>query len=258
MPTGWLLAFLASLAVVAGQLLYQIFCPDLIRRYSADELIDRTNTSGQSDKSLMPEMLREAFDFMHNAAEIMPHRHSRWFVRRQRRTIWIPDRLSFFEELHPDEVLTDDKENDWRVNEKIYSTDQQLSGEVRKRITIEESQKARYSIDVFRNRSAAWVAGGLYILAGWMLITIIGRQLGNIAEASAAPYLARSIGWSRTDHIVWGMSIAIIILTILGSLFVSEVISRSAEKLRWVVVNWLQKRKSFGKLLRFASASTDH
>ena len=223
MPVGWLLAFLAAFAVVLGQLIYQLFAPELIRNNSEDALVAAANEVNRQDKTITDERLRQAVDHLHTAANLLPHRRSAWFVTRQRRTVWIPNDV----DEHFSDAQVEDPEPSNPIDgiapedqptPMIKATDQEVDPEDRKRIAIEEGQKARYAAASFETRSAAWLSGGCYFLAGWLLLMIVLRQLGHIAEASPAQWLAWmpwlfTRGWWMT-----GVAVLIACGTALGAL----------------------------------------
>jgi hypothetical protein len=212
MPISWLLAFLAAFAVVIAQLIYQLRAPELIREVSEDELIERANERNRIDGEITVERLREAVGYLYEAAQQLPHRHSAWFVRRHKRTVWIPNRLEFFED-----ALVDDERGE------TIAADQEVSSADRKRIAIEEGQKARYATAAFENRVAAWISGGLYVLAIWLLLMIVFRQLAYIAEASAAPKILSSLFYVLSCGPCVGLGAEVIVLiTALGAIVVDD------------------------------------
>ncbi len=244
MPLSWLLAFSAAFAVAVGRLIYQLTCPELVRQQSQEKMVEQANALNRLDAGLdgggiTAERLRQAVDYLHDAAQAMPHRHSAWFVRRERRTVWIPNHVDeHFENAMVDEPRPDDAPEDWEPKKKIRVSDQEVDAEDRKRIAIEEGQKARYALETFRARPWAWLAGGLYILAGWFTLIIVLRQLRAIALASLpdsgwihrffeSDFLWEGMGW----YAFWvGVSI-IVIATVVGTVLVFEPVGQWIEKL---------------------------
>ncbi|MEM6331353.1 MAG: hypothetical protein AAF790_14060 [Planctomycetota bacterium] len=211
MPTGWLLAFLASFAVVLAQFVYQFFAPEVIREASEADLVDAANEINRQDGTISNERLRQAIDFLEQAAEKLPHLRSQWFVRRGNRTVWIPENVDqHFVDAMIDEPRPADAPADWQPTKRVKAPDQEVDAEDRKRIAIEEGQKARYAIASFEQRSAAWVSGGLYVLAGYLTVMIVLRQLAHVAEVSPAAWLA----WPLYA-LTWGPLIAVLTLGIL-------------------------------------------
>ncbi len=214
MPTGWIMAFLAAFAVVVAQFIYQIFAPELIQQNSEEELIKAANERNRLEKGISTERLRQATDHLRSAAEALPHRHSRWFVKRQRRIVWIPDNVEHFdppeqpngdalEEDHPTIDAAAEAGAAEATTEKPADKSKEVSGEDRKRIAIEEGEKAQYALAAFEKRSAAWVSGGLYVVAGFLTLAIVVRQIGHIVAVSpaawAAPFfLCITTGWLVT------------------------------------------------------------
>lgn len=223
MPEGWLLAFLAAFCVVVAQLIYQTTAPELIRETTAEDLVDRENEiNRQADGDITDERLRQAIDHLRTAADLMPHRHSAWFVKRERRTVWIPERVDErFTNLMVDEPRPKDAPADWTPTKQVPA-DQEVDAEDRKRIAIEEGQKARYAIEAFRNRPMAWLSGGLYLLAGWLVLATVLRQLGHVAAASPAGWL-EGVVWPLT----WGWFITVVgvawlLATVVGVLIAKD------------------------------------
>jgi len=238
MPAGWLLAFLSALGVVVAQLIYQLAAPELIREKSQDDLVDDA-TAETREHGINNERLARALDHLRSAEEAMPHRHSRWFVKRERRTVWIPDAVDHrFKNLGPEP--SDGEANETDEPEKPTpsedtadddSTEQQIvamrsergrpAGPVqevdatdRMRIAIEEGEKARYAIEAFRSRWAAWLSGGLYLTAGWLILATILRQFVHIAAASPIHWLGGwAPGWFGT---LWGWAVASVAVVMVG------------------------------------------
>ncbi|MEM7626920.1 MAG: pentapeptide repeat-containing protein [Planctomycetota bacterium] len=222
MPVGWLLAFLAAFAVVLAQLIYQTRAPELIRQESEDDLIEAANEINRQD-GISDERLRKAIDFLHTAADLMPHRHSAWFVARERRTVWIPDNVDeHFEDAEVDETKPADAGDDWEPTKKVKATDQEVDAADRKRIAIEEGQRARYAVAAFEARSAAWLSGGLYLLAGWLSLMIVLRQLGHIAAASPATWLAWPARFFTQGWLIVTVAVLILLMTVAGSVLVRD------------------------------------
>ena len=97
-----------------------------------------------------------------------------------------------------------------------------MDAEDRKRIAIEEGERARFAVAAFEARSAAWVSGGLYLLAGWFSLTLVLRQLGHIAAVSPAPWL-EWVPWVVTrGPVIVVIAVLIGLSTILGALLVRE------------------------------------
>ena len=255
MPTGWFLAFLAALAIWVGHAVYQIWAPELIRTQSENDLIERANEINRLDEGISDERLRQAIDYLDSAARKLSHRHTGFFVKRENRIVWIPDKVDErFEDKMVDPPTTKDNStkqkeglpkgnaipeeeasrdennsveqtNVYEIQsgqplisvqtaqeaqpEKVKSTHQEVDANDRKRITIEEGQKARYDQESFRERKMAWTAGGLYILGGWFLASIILRQLGYVIAVSPVVEIW-PIRWfayfSGTLSFLWGLT----------------------------------------------------
>lgn len=231
MPLGWLLGFIAAFAIAIGQLIYQRYASELIRRNSEERLIDLANETTRKD-GINDERLRQAMDYLETAARVIPHRHSRWFAQRQNRIVWVPNHL----EQYTDVVLNQSRpevQNEWKDVPWMTASDQQVTAADRKRIAIEEGEKARYSTAAFTNRKAAWFSGGLYLFAGWLLVVIVLRQLGHIAAASPADWLAVVPRILTQGWFVTATSFAILAYTALGILLISN---------ERKVIAWLEAR----------------
>lgn len=222
MPLGWLLAFLAAFCIVVAQLIYETHSPELIRKTSEDDLVERANEHNRTDGEITDERLREALGYLENAAELLPHRHCQWFVRRQNRTVWIPNSLDYFHSAKIDQVRpTGCSPADW-TPKKIADPDPEVRPEDRKRIAIEEGQKARYDIAAFESREAAWISGGLYLLAIWLLLMITIRQLAHVADASAMGFLSW-LGYSASGSSLVAIGSGLIVgMTLLGTVTVAK------------------------------------
>ena len=222
MPTGWLLAFGASLSIVIAQFVYQIAAPELIKNNSEQDLIDEANEINRQDKNISDERLRQAIDHLHLAADLMPHRHNAWLVKRGRRVVWIPEKVDYrFEDAMVDEPKPDDAPEDWQpAPNKRTKAIQEVDAEDRKRITIEEGQKARYSIDSFTQRNMAWLSGGLYFLGGWLLLMILIRQFSYVLQVSElrdmAPVFATFSSWPviLTGSLIIAIELLLFVLTV--------------------------------------------
>ncbi|MEM6553792.1 MAG: hypothetical protein AAF750_16865 [Planctomycetota bacterium] len=191
LPVGWLLAFLAAFAVVLAQLIYQVRAPELIREKSVDDLVDEANEINRQDDGISDERLRQAVDYLRTAAAKMPHRHNAWFVERGSRTVWIPNNVEeHFRDAEEDEPRPEGAAEDWVPTEKVKASGQEVDAADRKRIAIEEGQKARYAVAAFEGRASAWLSGGLYGVAGFLLLMIVLRQLGHVAAVSGVEGLA--------------------------------------------------------------------
>ncbi len=229
MPTGWLLAFGASLSIVIAQFVYQIAAPELIKNNSEQDLIDEANEINRQDKNISDERLRQAIDHLHLAADLMPHRHNAWLVKRGRRVVWIPEKVDYrfvdyrFEDAMVDEPKPDDAPEDWQPDpNKRTKAIQEVDAEDRKRITIEEGQKARYSIDSFTQRSMAWLSGGLYFLGGWLLLMILTRQFSYVLQVSELRDMAPAFATFSSWPVILTGSLIIAIVLLLFGLTVEE------------------------------------
>ncbi|MEM9915512.1 MAG: pentapeptide repeat-containing protein [Planctomycetota bacterium] len=223
LPVGWLLAFLAAFAVVMGQLVYQLFAPELIRQGSEDELVENANERNRIDNGIQQERLKQSISHLSDAAIVMPHRHNRWFVQRPNGTVWIPDNVEeHFRDAEVEVPRPDDiSEDDWEpTTEKAL--DQEVLPDERMRIAIEEGEKARYAVAAFEARPWAWLSGGLYVFAGWLLLVIVLRQLGHIAAASPADWLAVGPRILTQGWFVTVTSLGILALTAFGVLLVNR------------------------------------
>jgi hypothetical protein len=221
MPLSWLLAFMAALAVAVAHFVYEVRAPQLIRDTSEEVLVERAYERNRIDGEITYERLREAIGYLHEAAEQLPHRHSAWFVKRHKRTVWIPDNLDHFKSARIDEAKPDNAPEGWEPR-KIDATDQEVQPEDRKRNAIEAGQRARYSVAAFENRKASWVSGGLYSLAIWLLLMIVCRQLGHIAYVSPATWLAEPFYLLSCGSVVLLGAVAIFIATVCGTLLVHD------------------------------------
>ena len=243
MPTGWLLAFFAALAIWLGHAVYQIFCPELLRNNSEEDLIEKAEEINRLDgATIRDERLRQAIDYLQTAARILPHRHAGYLVKRENRVVWIPEKVDErFNNATKNEPKPEGAPEDWEPDpDNAVPAQQEVDAEDRKRITIEEGQKARYDRASFEKRRWAWIAGGLYGLGGWLLAMIILRQLGYVMvvspvirlwpfiyETAAGETVSRvtlygeiaSYGWGWTTVIV---SLLIFLLTAFFAFTVTE------------------------------------
>ncbi len=205
MPIVWLLAFSAAACVVAAQFLFQLFAPDVIKQSSPEELTRESSEITRNDGVISSERIRQAIEYIHAAADTMPHRRSAWFVMRQRRTVWIPDAISHYQNA---------------IDESEELRDQEVNAEDRKMIVIEEGEKARYDSAAFEHRSAACLSGGLYILAGWFTLMLIGRQFVYVAAVSPIGFMAKPLAALTSGMVIAGGSSVIAAGTVLSAIAV--------------------------------------
>ena len=199
MPLTWFLAFAAALAVAVGHFVYQSRAPQLIQEATVDDLTDRAEEITRQDGRITEERMRAAIDELQQAADMRPHDRSAWFVKRGSRWVWLPHELELYRDI-------DAKENDggaWRpggasAKAAPEATDpdraagkQEVSAADRKRILIEEGEKARYEQAVHERPAWAWAAGGCYLLGGWFILCIVLMQTAAVAAAA---------GWGRLDN----------------------------------------------------------
>ncbi len=207
LPFSWLLLFLAALAVALGHLAYQTLAPQLVQEQSEDDLINAANELNRTDGGIQDERLRQALDHLRTGAELLPQKRSQWLVTRNRRTVWLPDDLDLYNSAQvpvPKEQRPDDTLPDYNGPPMIDADDQEVNAEDRKRIAIEEGEKARYEVEVFRRQPAAWLSGGLYLLGAWYLLIIIVAQFANIADAAGMASVREFVHPWRHEAAGWG------------------------------------------------------
>lgn len=221
MPTGWIMAFSVALSVVIAQFIYQIRAPELVKEQKEKDLVEESNELIRREEEISNNWLRESVGYLEDAWQRMPHRHNAWFVVRGLRTVWIPDNVEeHYEDAKNEEERPDDAPDDWVPKQLIAQ--QEVRGEDRKRIAIEEGQKARYAIEVFTNRKAAWLSGGFYIVGGFLTAMIIIRQLSYVLAASEANGWAKYPETLSNGWFAFYGTLVLIFLTLTGSYLVKE------------------------------------
>ncbi|MEM6561095.1 MAG: hypothetical protein AAF656_05820 [Planctomycetota bacterium] len=248
MPVTWLLAYLAALSVAVGHLVYQVAAPELVRKNTPDDLVDRARELTRNDDGeIHDERLRLAWEYLKNAAKALPHVRNARLVRREGRTIWLPHELKFYEnDFEPTEAealkkLREEKAE--RLRRQAESTEddvekQRLEKEAeeaakppvltqevhpldRRRIVVEEGEIARYDQAAAEKRFWAWIAGTLYAIGGWLIVCILLIQVGVVADASDVWPLA----WlDQAARAVWW--VGMIVLFVFGCVGLVTLIPR--------------------------------
>jgi hypothetical protein len=182
LPLSWLLAFSAALAVALGHFFYQTRAPQLVKETTDEDLIEKAEEITRQDGGITDERMRAAIDEMQMTAMMLPYRRHEMLVKRGQRVVWLPHDLKYYEELPelPEDVDAEEEEKSKQPRT------QEVGPEDRKRILIEEGERARYEREVYRFPRSAWLAGGCYLLGGWFILCIILIQIASVADAAGA------------------------------------------------------------------------
>ena len=209
LPLSWLLAFSAALAVALGHFFYQIRAPQLVKQSTDDDLVDRAEEITRQDGGIADERMRAAIDEMQMTAAMLPYRRHEMLVKRGQRVVWLPHDLKYYEEL-PEPPDDDEHDDATTEDEPKQPRTQEVGPEDRKRILIEEGERARYEREVYRYPRSAWLAGGFYLIGGWFILCIILIQIASVADAAGASGLKEWFSkWSsRTIWIVAAFLVA--------------------------------------------------
>lgn len=217
------LVFFAAVFVTLGQLIYQVFAPEEVRKHDEDEFIDLAHQRYPESAADRDDGLRRAIEHLETIAKRRPDRHPNLVVHHGD-TIWIPprDRIDWFGDLPPKGESGDDTPgaSDASVDEGVpvgagaadgESADSRaqqeqeieptrglgskrtassnsgmgiVPGAERRRITIEEGARAEYWLKSRERLSAALASFGLYLIGIGCLLWILGIQAHRVGHAA--------------------------------------------------------------------------
>lgn len=195
LPASLLLAFIAAASVALAHFLYQVSCPELVRDNTPLDLLDRANRQTQEDGEIRDERIRRAWTYLRRVADRRPHQRNPWLVRVDERMIWIPRDLKFYDNQSPEqnapphaEVNTDDDapslDTQGPPNREDARTHSSLVTPAdRRRIAVEEGEKARYDAESFTRRCRAWITAGFYAVGLWLILVIVLLQCAVVGDA---------------------------------------------------------------------------
>ncbi len=217
MPLTWALAWGAAVAVALGQVIYQSVAPERVKQTTAEAMIRQAREDTRQDGMIVEERLRAAIDAIRLAAEKLPYLYNSWFVKRGLRTIWLPHDVKYYEDWEPEEEPADEKEE--RGFEKEPHTAQEVGSADRKRIAIEEGERATYELAVRDKPSWAALATGLYLIGGWFVLMILLTQTASILAATGFEGLHEWLGPIRlpmTIVVGVGLGVYTVLMTIVS------------------------------------------
>jgi hypothetical protein len=175
MPTSFAVAFFAALSVATGHLIFQIFCPEEVKRSSLKDYILGQLSSAKQTRSEVS--LLDDIDLVANRSAITPDN--------------LLSRLAS-EELETKDILRAIAER--RIPDG-YQPDQ-LSGTERgaivsrwrqnidaQMVVTDVAARLRYTGWITQNIGAALAAVFLYFMAIFLLLIIVGQQIINVVTA---------------------------------------------------------------------------
>ncbi len=176
--------FFAAVCVTLGQLIYQVWAAEDVRKYDRDEFVDRVLRRYTEKATDRGDGLRRSIEHLEVIAKRQPDRH-RNLVKHHGDTIWIPprDRIDWFEDAKTDSTDTRSHESD-RSEDAPTGI---VPGEERQCITIEEGGAAEYWLKSRKLIGWAFLSFLLYLIGIGFLIVVLLIQLRHVIVAAGWP-----------------------------------------------------------------------
>ena len=156
LPWAWALAFAASVFVVLGQLVYQLFAPPLIRETTAEGLAESLWNGAIQEDHVQPDAVIRAQHGLRELAAVLPDTRHPQLVMRHGRVVFFPDSAEAFGTKDAGDGL---------------------------RALIEEGAKAEYLLQGYRKYSWVWLSLLAYAAGGLLILVNVGLQTLAVAHA---------------------------------------------------------------------------
>jgi hypothetical protein len=156
LPWAWTLAFAASVFVVIGQLVYQMFAPPLIRETTAEGLAESLWRGAIHEDRVQPDAVIRAQHGLRELAAVLPDTRHPQLVTRHGRVVFFSDDPAAYEKKEMGDSL---------------------------RTLIEEGAKAEYLLQGYRKYSWTWLSLLAYSTGGLLILVNVGLQTAAVAHA---------------------------------------------------------------------------
>ncbi len=156
LPWAWALAFAASVFVVLGQLVYQLFAPPLIRETTAEGLAEALWRGAITENHVQPDTVIRALHGLRELAAVLPDTRHPQLIARHGRVVFFPDVPEAFAKAAPGDSL---------------------------RTLIEEGAKAEYLLQGYRKYSWVWASLTAYSVGGATILLNVALQSVAVAHA---------------------------------------------------------------------------
>ncbi len=220
LPTSLALLFLGAVCVTFGQLVYQTFTPELVRRQTPrDHALTQLNDWSEADDSLKWDFLRRTREYLLAIARTDPTRHHPNLVNRHRQLVWIPWRFDWFstKQLPRLDPAARDKEyednsqtpvnTDLKVRFPTLTTIDYISEEERIRIAVEEGAMAEYDLATCQKPAAIYATAALYLVGVLIIISVLLWQVSRVLLEADLLWALLPVSFVIFTFLVWGIRV---------------------------------------------------
>ncbi len=179
MPWVWGFGYAAALMVAAGHLVYQLYCPALIKEERLDEHM-RAARDGFDDDAAdnRDRTIDRALEALEEVAIRNPSDRNRNLVINRNRVRFIPSVVDHF--WDDPEPSNEDLPGNRPADAPPRRGDPKLS---LMRLAVEEGARAMYDLESWQKKTQAWICAGFYWAAGLFILVVVALQVVTILDA---------------------------------------------------------------------------